>query len=253
MENSIDKKKTSKVLSYDNIQQGKLKENIKISSILKTAIKRYQFDIVGWTEYCIKNKSLKQKALPIYRQKPFQDLRIRDRLYSSFSAPPIKKVYETQDNYIRYLDEEYTRDQAFYEAILKNPSKFNLDVEDDLLNKEIDKSAKRYLKTIKKRKIDEELVIREIQNNDWFDIKKSNYPKVMLGLVLGVNKEAIINNFGLYFINQLKAQFAGSRTAFLSSSGPASWHELERCKAELTYFKKEVVNPILKKIGSKNP
>jgi hypothetical protein len=70
----------------------------------------------------------------------------------------------------------------------------------------------------------------------------------MLGLILGANKEAIINNFGLYFINQLKAQFAGSRTAFLSSSGPASWHEIERCKAELTYFKKEVVNPIIKKL-----
>ena len=70
----------------------------------------------------------------------------------------------------------------------------------------------------------------------------------MLGLILGASKEAIINNFGLYFVNQLKAQFAGSRTAYLSSSGPTSWHEIERVKAELTYFKKEVIDPIVKKL-----
>lgn len=242
------KKKTTNILSNGLIQQDNLKENIKISNLLKTAINRYQFDIVGWTEYCIRNKSLKQKALPIYRQKPFEDLRIRDRLYSSFSNPSIREVYESPYHYIRYLDKEYTRDQAFYEAILKNPKKFNVNFEDDLLNEEIDKSAKKYLKTIKKRKIDEELLIKEIRNNEWFEIKKSKYPKVMLGLILGVNKEAIINNFGLYFINQLKAQFAGTRTAFLSSSGPASWHEIERCKAELTYFKKEVVDTIVNKL-----
>ena len=248
MKSSMIKKKTTNILSNGLIQQDNLKENIKISNLLKTAINRYQFDIVGWTEYCIRNKSLKQKALPIYRQKPFEDLRIRDRLYSSFSNPSIREVYESPYHYIRYLDKEYTRDQAFYEAILKNPKKFNVNFEDDLLNEEIDKSAKKYLKTIKKRKIDEELLIKEIRNNEWFEIKKSKYPKLMLGLILGVNKEAIINNFGLYFINQLKAQFAGTRTAFLSSSGPASWHEIERCKAELTYFKKEVVDTIVNKL-----
>jgi hypothetical protein len=230
------------------IKQDKVKESIPISSLLKSAIKRYQFDIVGWTEYCVNNKTLKQKALPKYRQKPFEDLRIRDRLDSSFGTPSIKKVYESPNHFISYLDEEYIRDQAFYEAILKNPSKYKLDIKDNKLNEEIDRSAKKYLKTIKKRKIDEELLIKEIKNNDWFEIKNSKYPKVMLGLIMGANKEAIINNFGLYFINQLKAQFAGSRTAFLSSSGPASWHEIERCKAELTYFKKEVVNPIVKKL-----
>jgi len=248
MKSSIIQKKNDKILTNDPIQQDKLKENVQISNLLKSAIKRYQFDIVGWTEYCVSNKSVKQKALPIYRQRPFEDLRIRDRLYSSFSTPSIKKVYESPDHYVRYLEEEYNRDQAFYETILKNPSKYNLDTENNKINEEIDKSAKKYLKTIKKRKIDEELLINEIKNNDWFEIKNSKYPKVMLGLILGADKEAIINNFGLYFINQLKAQFAGSRTAFLSSSGPASWHEIERCKAELTYFKKEVVNPIIKKL-----
>ena len=39
-------------------------------------------------------------------------------------------------------------------------------------------------------------------------------------------------------------------TAFLSSAGPASWYELERLQAELTYFKKEVVNPAVKKLHS---
>jgi hypothetical protein len=71
----------------------------------------------------------------------------------------------------------------------------------------------------------------------WDEIKVSKYPKVMLGLILGASEEDIINNFGVYFINLLKAHFAGGRTAFLSSSGPEYWHELDRCKAELTYFK----------------
>ncbi len=248
MNDSIKTKRNSKKLSSDLILNGKLKQNLPVSNLLKTAINRYQFDIVGWTEYCIDNKTQKQKTLQIYRQKPLEDLRIRDRFLTTFSTPPIKKVYESQSHYIEHLGEEYVKDQAFYEAILKNPSKYTIDFEDNLLNEEIDKSAKKYLKTINKRKIDEELLIREIKNDDWIDIKKSKYPKVMLGLILGASKEAIINNFGLYFINQLKAQFAGSRTAFLSSSGPASWHEIERCKAELTYFKKEVVNPIVKKL-----
>ena len=71
--------------------------------------------------------------------------------------------------------------------------------------------------------------------------------------MLGLSKEAIINNFGFYFINQLKAEFFGSRSAYLSSSGPYSWHELERIERELAYFKKEVVIPMIqKKIKGKN-
>ena len=66
----------------------------------------------------------------------------------------------------------------------------------------------------------------------------SKYPKVQLGLLLGVSKEAIVNNFGIYFITLLKGHFAGSRTAFLSSAGPASWYELEQLQAELTYLKR---------------
>ncbi len=79
----------------------------------------------------------------------------------------------------------------------------------------------------------------------WDEIKKSKYPKVLLGLILGASKEDIINNFGVYFINLLKAHFAGSRTAFLSSSGPEYWYELDKCKAELTYFREEVIRPSL--------
>jgi len=248
MKDSLKTKRNNKILSTDLIQNGNIKESMPVSNLLIKAINRYQFDVVGWTEYCIDNKNLKQKALPIYRQKPLEDLRIKDRILSPLSTPSIKDVYESKSHYIRYLDEEYARDQAFYEAILKNPSKYKAGFEDDLLNEEIDKSAKKYLKSIKKRKIDEEALINKIHPNDWLNIKNSKYPKVMLGLILGASKEAIINNFGLYFINQLKAQFAGSRTAYLSSSGPTSWHEIERVKAELTYFKKEVINPIVKKL-----
>ena len=220
----------------------------KISKLLSSAIKRYQFDVVGWTDFCINNKFADQKALPVFRQSPLDVLRIQDRTLNPLSTPPIKKVYESPKHYIKYLDEEYVRDQAFYEAILKNPGKFKKDNDDLIINKEIDHSAKEYLKTIVKRKVDEEAIIKDIQTNEWLDIKMSKYPKVQLGLLLGASKEAIVNNFGVYFINQLKAQFAGSRTAFLSSSGPASWHELERCKVELTYFKKEVMNPAVKKL-----
>jgi len=213
----------------------------KDSKLLEMAIKRYQFDVVGWTEYCIDNKILKQKALPVYRKKPLENLLIQDKILTGLSIPSIKKVYESPKHYIKYLDEEYVRDQAFYEAILKNPGKYKTDNIDILLNKEIDNSAKIYLKNIEKRKIDEEALIDHIQNDKWLDVKMSKYPKVQLGLILGVSKEAIVNNFGLYFMNLLKGHFAGSRTAFLSSTGPASWYELEQSKAELEYFRKEVV------------
>ena len=59
--------------------------------------------------------------------------------------------------------------------------------------------------------------------------------------MLGVSKEAIVNNFGLYFINQLKAEFLGQRTAFLSSSGHSSWHEIDRIEKELVSFNNEVI------------
>lgn len=219
----------------------------KDSKLLEMAIKRYQFDVVGWTEYCIDNKILKHKELPVYRQKPLENLRIQDKFLTGLSTPPIKKVYDSPNHYIQYLAEEYVRDQAFYETILKNPGKFKTENNDILLNKEIDNSAKEYLKTIEKRKIDEEALIGRIQNDKWLDVKMSKYPKIQLGLILGVSKEAIVNNFGLYFMNLLKGHFAGSRTAFLSSTGPASWYELEQCEAELAYFNKEVVKPCIEK------
>jgi len=225
----------------------KYSQDTAVSKLLKMAINRYQFDVVGWTEYCIDNKVLKQEALPIYRQKPLENLLIQDKILTTLSTPSIKKVYESSKNYIKYLNEEYVRDQAFYETILKNPGKYKTDDKDILLNKEIDHSAKAYLKTIEKRKIDEEAVIKSVHLDDWLEVKMSKYPKVQLGLILGVSKDAIVNNFGLYFMNLLKGHFAGSRTAFLSSTGPASWYELEQTKVELEYFKKEVVNPCIEK------
>ena len=51
-------------------RKNKLKKSKGISKLLIDAIKKYQFDVVGWTEFCIDNKNLKQKALPKYREKP---------------------------------------------------------------------------------------------------------------------------------------------------------------------------------------
>lgn len=240
------KKGKEESLSIIN-RKNKLKKKADISKILTDAINKYQYDIVGWTEFCIDNKNLKQKVLPKYREKPFENLRLQERNLSSISAPSLKTVFASKDTYNAYLDKEYVKDQAFYEAILKNPGKYKTGIDDKLLNEEIDKSAKKYLKNIKKRKIDEEVIINTLKPEDWLEICKSKYPKVQLGLMLGVSKEAIINNFGIYFINQLKAEFFGSRSAFLSSSGPYSWHELDRIERELAYFKKEVVTPMIKK------
>ena len=248
MEDSQETEMNIEMLSSDLTQYDKLKQSLAVSKILKMAIKRYQFDVVGWTEYCIDNKDLKQKALPVYRQKLLENLRIQNKILASLSTPSIKKVYESPNHYILWLNEEYVRDQAFYETILKNPSKSKTDFEDISLNKEIDKSAEKYLKTIDKRKIKEEALIRGIQDDNWYRIKMSKYPKVQLGIILGATGEAIVNNFCIYFINQLGAILGGSKTAFLSLTGPATWYEIDQCKAELAYFKKEVVDPIVKNL-----
>ncbi len=216
-----------------------------ISKLLEMAIKRYQFDIVGWTRFCTGNKISERKALPRGKSESLELLRIQDKISKPLDSPPIQKIYGSKDEFINWLDKEYIKDQAFYEAILKNPSKYNLDLEDSLLNKEIDNSAKEYLKKLKGRKSDEESLIREISDEQWDKIKVVKYPKVLLGLILGASAEDIMNNFGLYFVNLLKAHFASSRTAFLSSSGPNYWHEIDKCKAELTYFKQEVIRPSL--------
>jgi hypothetical protein len=241
-------KRKEKSLAKSN-RKYKIKKNAGISKLLTDAVKKYQYDVVGWTEFCIDNKNLKQKALPKYREKSLENLRLQERNLSSISNPPLKMVFATKDTYITHLDKEYVKDQAFYEAVLKNPGKYRKDIVDKLLNEEIDRSAKKYLKNIKKRKTDEEAIINSLKPEDWLEISKSKYPKVQLGLMLGVSKEAIVNNFGLYFINQLKAEFFGSRTAYLTSSGPSSWHEIDRIEKELTYFKKEVVTPMIEKIN----
>ena len=119
------------------------------------------------------------------------------------------------------------------------------------IDKEINQSAKKYIKTIKDLRVNEESLIKNISNEIWDEIKVSKYPKVMLDLILGASEEDILNNFGLYFINLLKAHFASGRTAFLSSSGPKYWHELDKCKAELSYFKQEVIRPNLCVINDK--
>lgn len=228
-------------------REDKLKKSQGISKLLTDSIKKYQYDIVGWTEFCIDNKNLKQKMLPKFRENPLEDLRLQERNLSTTSLPLLKTVFESKDTYIGHLENEYVKDQAFYDAVLKNPGKYKTGIDNKLLNEEIDKSAKKYLKNIKKRKINEEVIINSLKPEDWLEIRKSKYPKVQLGLILGLSKETIINNFGLYFINQLKAEFFGSRSAFLSSSGPYSWHELDRIERELAYFKKEVVTPMIKK------
>ena len=209
------------------------------------AIKRYQFDVVGWTKFCTENKISERKALPIGQSESIEILRIQDKISKPLDTPPIQKIYDSKNDFIKWLDKEYVRDQAFYETILKNPRKYKLDLEDELLNEEIDNSAKEYLKKIKGRRADEESLIRDISDEKWDEIKVSKYPKVLLGLILGASEEDIMNNFGLYFVNLLKAHFAGTRTAFLSSSGPEYWHEIDKCRAELTYFKEEVIRPSL--------
>ena len=227
------------------------KKNSSVSKLLEMAIKRYQFDVVGWTKYCTDNKNTERKTLSSGKSESLEMLRIQDKISTLLNTPQVQKIYDSKSDYITWLDKEYVRDQAFYETILKNPGKYKLDLEDDLLNKEIDKSARKYLETIKGRRVAEETLIKDIPDEKWDEIKISNYPKVLLGLMLGASEEDIVNNFGLYFINLLKAHFAGSRTAFLSSSGPKYWHELDKCKVELTYFKEEVVRPSLGVINQK--
>jgi hypothetical protein len=242
---SNNEKKVKSLVSTD--RKNKLKKNAGISKLLTDAIKKYQYDVVGWTEFCVNNKNLKQKALPKYRENPLDDLRLKERNLSNICNPPLRTVFASKNTYITHLDKEYVKDQAFYEAILKNPGKYRAGNDDKLLNEEINRSAKKYLKTIKKRKTDEKAIINSLKPEDWLEISKSKYPKVKLGLMLGLSKEAITNNFGIYFLNQLKAEFFGSRTAYLSSSGPALWYEIEKIEKELEYFEKEVVTPMIKK------
>lgn len=221
------------------------KKDTSISKLLEMAIKRYQFDVVGWIKFCTENKITERKALLNDHLELLEILRIQDKISKPISTTSIQKIYDSKYDFVKWLDEEYVRDQAFYETILKNPRKYKLDLKDDLLNEEIDNSARKYLKKIKGRKVYEVSLIRDISDEKWDEIKVSEYPKVLLGLILGVSEEDIMNNFGLYFINFLKAHFAGSRTAFLSSSGPDYWHEIDKCKAELTYFKEEVIRSSL--------
>jgi hypothetical protein len=222
-----------------------------VSKLLEMAIKRYQFDVVGWTKFCKTSTNIERKALPSGPSESLEMLRIQDKLSSPLDIKPVKKIFDSKKTYINWLDKEYERDQAFYETILKNPGKYRIDSDDKSLNEEINHSAEEYLKKIHGHRVDEESSINNITDDQWNEIRVSKYPKVMLGLILGASEEDIVNNFGLYFINLLKAHFAAGRTAFLSSSGPEYWHELDNCKAELSYFKKEVIHPSLDVINLK--
>ena len=228
-----------------------VKKITSVSKLLEMAIKRYQFDIVGWTTFCTDNKNIERKALKSGQSESLEMLRIQDKISTPLNTPSVQNIFDSKSDYIEWLNKEYDRDQAFYETILKNPGKYNLDSKDNSLNEEINNSARKYLKTIKGRRVDEEFLIKEIPVEKWNEIKISKYPKVLLGLILGASEENILNNFGLYFINLIKAHFAGGRTAFLSSSGPKYWHELDECKAELSYFKEEVIRPSLDIIKKK--
>jgi hypothetical protein len=217
----------------------------KISKLLEMAITRYQYDVVGWTKFCTDTKNNKQKVLSPAKSESLEILRIQDKISTSLNTPSVHKIFNSKSDYITWLDKEYTKDKAFYEAILKNPGKYKLDSKDGLLEKEIDNSARKYLNTLHERKVDEASLVKGISDEEWDEIRVSKYPKIFLGLILGASEADIVNNFGLYFINLLKAHFAGSRTAFLTSSGPASWQQMEQCKNELEYFKKEVIHPLL--------
>jgi hypothetical protein len=96
------------------------------------AIKRYQFDVVGWTRFCTENKISERKALPIGKSESLELLRIQDKISKPLDTASIKKIYDSKSEFINWLEEEYVRDQSFYETILKNPSKYKLDLEDDL-------------------------------------------------------------------------------------------------------------------------
>ena len=102
-------KKKEKSLTISD-RKNKLKKNGRISKLLTDAIKKYQYDVVGWTEFCIDNKNLKQKALPEYRENPLEDLRFQERNLSNKNNPPIKTVFESKDKYISHLEKEYVKD-----------------------------------------------------------------------------------------------------------------------------------------------
>ena len=93
------------------------------------------------TKYCTDNKNIEQKALPSGQLESLEALRIQDKISKPLNTPPIQKIYDSKSEYIKWLDKEYVRDQAFYEAVLKNPKKYKLDLKDDLINEEIDNSA----------------------------------------------------------------------------------------------------------------
>ena len=60
----------------------------KVSKLLEMAIKRYQFDVVGWAKFCNKSTKTETKALPSGPSESLEMLRIQDKLSASFSTPP---------------------------------------------------------------------------------------------------------------------------------------------------------------------
>lgn len=222
-----------------------------VQRFLNQSILRYQYDVVGWTEFCFNNTEISNKLLPAYSENPLEALRVQDKLGATFSAPPLESIFSTKDSYIWWLGEEYARDRAFYETILENPNtlmvalglEMNKDEIDETINTEIDCCASDYIEILEQNKFEEKKRIEGITSHNWKEIKNSEYPKVQLGCELGATPEAIVNNFCVYYLNLLRGQFVGSRTAFITSTGPASWEELEACKSEIGYFRNKVFNP----------
>ena len=223
-----------------------------VSKLFTQAIEWYQCDVVGWLMYCTStDKHLLQEKRSTIQQPALEILRIKERIRAQVHAPNVKKIYSSKESFLDWLHQEYNRDQAFYEAIIENTQKSKSDSKVHTVNHEIDIDAREYLRVLRQKYCDEARIIDTISDKTWNDIKNSQYPKVMLGLILGASEEVLVQNFGLYFLSRLKAQFAGSRTALLSSSGPNYWHELDRCEVELTYFKNTVVRPCIQQMKKK--
>jgi hypothetical protein len=199
-------------------------------------IKRFQYDVVGWTQFIIDCREPLLDKLPEFCPEPSKNLPIRDRSTSLVCAPPIEKIYENKESYLQWLKEEYARDHAFYQCILERSKSANRK-ELGELQIEVDCNARDYLKVLEKMELSEKERILAIPDADWELISKSKYPKIELARLLGAIPEAIVANFGIYLYSTLQGEFTGSRSAFFSATGPTYWQVLEASKAELDYFR----------------
>lgn len=211
-------------------------------------IKRYQYDIVGWTEFCVTNVESTKRMPPEDSQGALEFLRTQERFNDLTCAPPVEKIYSDKESYIQWHDEEYERDRAFYQCVLRRSKEIMValglrtDVVDEI-KLEVDRDALNYLDTLEQKKSEEISRIMTMPESDWSIVRSARYPKVQLGCLLGADPEAIVVNFGIYLVCGLQGEFHGSKSAFLSASGPTLWQMLGASKAELAYFKENVLSP----------